>query len=815
MTRSQRTRLWIRWALRDARRRWLQVGSIALLLALGVGMYSAMTSMSSWRTASADASFAALRMHDLRVSLAVGGYASEGKLAAALAQIPGRSLVTGAEERLVVPTQVDASRGSKSILVPGRIVGDPLSASVDTTATVRGNALGASDSGRPVVELERNFAKHYGLPSSGSVKLSGGIVARYAGQALAPEYFVVTAPGVDFGAEASFAVLFTSLRTAQTLSGHAGSVNELVLRVARPGDIARVQAELARSLRRALPGTGFTFTTGSEEPARRMMYQDAKGDQQMMDIFAYLLLGAAAFAAFNLVSRAVEAQRREIGIGMALGVRTSTLAIRPLMLGLQVALLGLLLGIPAGLAANSWLRGVMESFFPLPVWRTPMDVGVFAEAAGLGLVVSLLATIIPLRRALRVTPVEAIRVGARSAKGSGIAWLTRGLRLPGGSLGNMPLRNVLRAPRRTAMTVLGIGAVVAITFALAGVLSSFSATVDATRAEALNGAKQRLTVDLSAPQGARSPAVRAVVGTPAVGASQQSLRLPVTLIAGGSHIDAFVEFLPSHSPLWHPALRSGALPSDRPAIVLAAQAMKDLRLRNGQRVTMRYPMPTGAASYQLATKTMPVTGVNTTPLRYVAYANPQAAGSMGLDQLVNRVSVIPAVGHSAADVKRALLAIPAVTAVQGAAAGSDAISDSISQFTQVLVITVVIAMTMALLIAYNSAAINAEERTREHATMFAYGVGAGRVIRGNVVEAVITGALATVIGIALGYAILRWVIVVSMGDTMPDLGMLISISLLTYGLAVLAGLVSVALAPLLTLQRLRRTDIPSSLRVVE
>jgi putative ABC transport system permease protein len=72
VTRSQRAGLWIRWALRDARKRWLQVTSIGLLLALGVGMYSAMSSMSGWRTASADASFVALRMHDLRVSLTPG-----------------------------------------------------------------------------------------------------------------------------------------------------------------------------------------------------------------------------------------------------------------------------------------------------------------------------------------------------------------------------------------------------------------------------------------------------------------------------------------------------------------------------------------------------------------------------------------------------------------------------------------------------------------------------------------------------------------------------------------------------------------------
>jgi putative ABC transport system permease protein len=124
--------------LRDARKRWLQVTAIGVLLALGVGMYSAMSSMSSWRTASADASFAALRMHDLRVSLTPGSYVAEDTLARALAVIANRASVSAAEERLVMPTQVDASTGGRSIIVPGRIVGQAANPSVDGLDKVQG-----------------------------------------------------------------------------------------------------------------------------------------------------------------------------------------------------------------------------------------------------------------------------------------------------------------------------------------------------------------------------------------------------------------------------------------------------------------------------------------------------------------------------------------------------------------------------------------------------------------------------------------------------------------------------------------------------
>jgi putative ABC transport system permease protein len=794
----------------------LQVISIGLLLALGVGMYSAMSSMAGWRTASADASFAALRSHDLRVSLVSGSYANAGELSAALAGIADRGLVAAAQERLVVPIQVDALSGSRSVIVPGRIVGSPVQSSVDRLATVRGRGLRPADEGRPVVELERNFAKHYALPKAGSLRLTGGVAVRYVGQALAPEYFIVTAPGADFGAEANFAVLFASLRTAQLLSGEGNRVNELVLRV-EPGSgtLAKVQAELDRSLRAALPGAGFTFTTGGQEAARRLLYKDAEGDQQMMDIFAALLLGAAAFAAFNLISRTIEAQRREIGIGMALGVSPRTLARRPLLLGGQVALLGIALGIPAGFAANAWLRSVMESFFPLPVLKTPMNIGVFVQGAALGLAVSLLATVIPLRRALAVTPVQAISVGARAAKSSDLAWLTRGIRLPGGSLTNMPLRNVLRTPRRTIVTMLGIAAVVAITLSLAGVIDSFNTTLDASRAEALAGARQRLTVDLAAPETANSPALRAISASPVIGTEQPSLRLTTTLGAHGRRLDAFLEFVAPERPLWHPTLSAGRLPDDRPGLVIAARAAEDLHTRIGDQLTVRYPVATGPRSYTLSSASLPITGIHTSPLRFVAYANTPAATTLGLAGLVNRISVAPAHGHSGADVKRALLSLPAVTAVQGAAAMTDAVDETMSQFTDVLIVTVAIAMIMALLIAYNAAAINAEERTRETATMFAHGIRPRSVIAGNVLEALLIGALATILGVAAGYGILRWIIDVSMRETMPDLGTLITISALTYALATLAGIVSVSLAPLLTLRRLTRTDVPSALRVVQ
>ncbi|HEX6621221.1 MAG TPA: hypothetical protein VF024_16275, partial [Solirubrobacteraceae bacterium] len=90
-----------------------------------------------------------------------------------------------------------------------------------------------------------------------------------------------------------------------------------------------------------------------------------------------------------------------------------------------------------------------------------------------------------------------------------------------------------------------------------------------------------------------------------------------------------------------------------------------------------------------------------------------------------------------------------------------------------------------------------------------------RVVRGEIAEGAIVGALGTAVGIAAGRVVLSWVIGGSMAETMPDIGALVSVAPFTYALAILAGTVIVAAAPLLTVRRLRRTDVPATLRVVE
>jgi putative ABC transport system permease protein len=122
---------------------------------------------------------------------------------------------------------------------------------------------------------------------------------------------------------------------------------------------------------------------------------------------------------------------------------------------------------------------------------------------------------------------------------------------------------------------------------------------------------------------------------------------------------------------------------------------------------------------------------------------------------------------------------------------------------------------LALLIAFNSTSIGVDERSREHATMIAFGRPLRTVLAMTTVEAAVIGVLGTLAGIVGGYALLSWLVGTTIPGVMPELGVTAALtggSILT---ALLLGIGTVSIAPLFTLGRMRRMDIPSTLRLVE
>jgi len=805
--------LWLRWTGRDLRARWAQVLATALVLAVGVGAFAGLGGLREWRERSADESLAALRAADLRVDLADGAFVPGGRLAAALQQLPAGT-VAGAEERLVAASQIDASRPGEPVLVPARLVGIPVrpgGQAVDALAVKAGRGL-ESGGGVPGAVLDWNFARYYDLPAQGRVRLAGLGELPYSGLGVSPQYLVIVGEGGFLGAESGLAVVYLPLTDAQQAAGRAGEVNQLLIRAAPGQDLGGVERAVRAALDTALPDVGVSIGRTDEEPVAHVLYRDARNDQRTLTAFEILLLAGAALAAFNLVSRAVEAQRREIGIGMALGVEPRTLAIRPLALGAQIGVIGAVLGVPVGIGLAELLKGVYRDFLPLPVFAATFPTSRYLVGALVAAVIPVLAAALPVRRAIGVQPVEAIRTGHRAAKGGAAAAVLRRVPLPGRPLAQLPLRNLARAPRRTLMTVIGLGAVITTVVGILGVFDSVSDVADRLQVELLRTSPSRLEVTLSGPVAADGVEVERVAATPGVQAAEPALTVGAAVRAGSTEVPIALGFVDPRSLIWHPTVSEGREVGE--GVLLASKAAEDLRVSVGDTVVLRHPRRAGA-SMTLAETRVPVSGIHNNPIRAFAYMDQSQAAALGLGGLANTVAVVPRPGTPSGTLERALFGQPGIASVRPAAAEVEALRSALDEFRSVIRTIAFVTLALALLVAFTSTSVSVDERRREYATMFAFGLPPRAGLRVATSESLITGVLGSGVGLLLGLAVAGWIVTALFSDTYPDLGMRTALARGSIATTLIVGIVAVALAPLLTYRRLRRMDIPSTLRVVE
>jgi predicted permease len=119
-------------------------------------------------------------------------------------------------------------------------------------------------------------------------------------------------------------------------------------------------------------------------------------------IFAGVALLLAAVGTYGVLSYAVAQRRREIGIRMALGAQRKQIGTQFLSLGLRLLLVGTILGLIGAWLAGRAMQNILFEVPTLPI----------ATLLGTALVmtaVSLVACLIPARRATNVDPMIALR----------------------------------------------------------------------------------------------------------------------------------------------------------------------------------------------------------------------------------------------------------------------------------------------------------------------------------------------------------------------------------------------------------------------
>ncbi|MBI5931099.1 MAG: ABC transporter permease [Chloroflexi bacterium] len=815
-------KFWLRWSYRDAREHWLQVLAIALILALGTGVYSGFGKQKEWRIESLDKSFAMLAMYDLHMELTDGSYLEGPALEAALAHIEGVAMV---ETRLLVPTLIDASKGGETILYPGRLVGLDLSNGgphINKLNITEGARLSEADINSNRVVIDHLFTSYRKLSPGDTVKIAGDFELDFVGRGQTPENLMIM-PGTGgfMENENTFAIMYMSRASVQRLSGRAGLVNDVVFLFNKNTDPDAVIAEINKVMAANFADTGFNLTKKTDDKVYNAMYTDARGDQRFWNIIAGLFLFGAAMATFNLAGRIVESQRRQIGIGMALGVKRPLLALRPILLGLQIALIGTIFGLAVGYIFSQAIAGIFDDFYPLPYWRNPFFIESYINASIVGLIVPVVATLFPVWRAVRVQPIDAIQTGYLVAKGGGLSYLMEYVPVPGKSYMQMPFRNILRSPWRSLLTMLGVSIAIMLLIAMSGILDTFQRTIHQGSDFYIKSQPNRLNVVLDTFYPINSERISQIQALEQDGQPLFS-KVDVGLIMVGEYVNhddeemlAVIDLFDPETALWQPTLKEGQLPDGQRGIVISEKAADDLGVEVGDTVRVALPIREGLLSYRMEETDIPVVGIHDNPLRMQAYMSLNQADLMNMQGLANTLTLYPAKGVTTEEMRRVMFAQPGVASVQLVSDIASSFEEAIEIFNVVMMMIQGVVVILAFLIAFNSTSINVDERVREIATMFAFGLPIRTVIRMQVVENLITGLIGTILGVLFGYFAIVWMVKGQVADMIPDIQFDIHIALATFVTASVLGIVVVGLTPLLSIRKFLRMDIPSTLRVME
>jgi putative ABC transport system permease protein len=169
-------------------------------------------------------------------------------------------------------------------------------------------------------------------------------------------------------------------------------------RTGDPGRIAAAARASIRSLDRDLPIASVkTFRELLDASLSRRRFT-----LTLLALFAVTALGLSAVGICGVLSYTVAQQTREIGIRMALGAARRDVLRLAVRQGMVPVMAGLTGGVVASFAAT---RALTDMLFEI----RPHDAITLATVAGLLLTVSLVATLIPARRAARVDPLSALR----------------------------------------------------------------------------------------------------------------------------------------------------------------------------------------------------------------------------------------------------------------------------------------------------------------------------------------------------------------------------------------------------------------------
>lgn len=442
--------------LRDLRLMWSQALTIALVVASGIGGFLASLSAVDSLALARDVYYAEGRFADVFAGLKRAPLS----VAEDLRRLPGVAAVQPTIEAVVrveIPGLPDPIIGQligidlkhpRQMNLVSVSAGQPLAA-----------AAGTQGDGTIPALVSEGFAQAHRLKFGDPlVVLLNGKQRRLrvVGTALSPEFIFAGLWGMpDLRSYGVFWVDREALAAAYDMQG---AFNQVAVKLA-PG---AAEQPVKDAIKRRLGAYGGRDVHGRDQQNSHAMLDNEIKEQRVLGtVLPAIFLGVAAFLLNVVVSRLVGTQREQIAALKALGYPNRSIGLHYLKLVLVIVLAGLVLGVAAGDRLGSMLTGLYAEFFHFPRFEHTIAPWLLLTAAGITVATAVGGTLNAIAATVRLAPAEAMRPPAPGRYRRTV--LERlGIRRIGPAL-RMILRNMERRPLRTALSIGGIAAAVAIT----------------------------------------------------------------------------------------------------------------------------------------------------------------------------------------------------------------------------------------------------------------------------------------------------------------------------------------------------------------
>ena len=779
--------------LRDLRLMWSQALTIALVVASGVAGF--ITSFSAYDALSwsRDLYYADARFADVFATLKRAPLALERQLQA----IPGAAHVETSLAQVVpinIPNVADPIVGSligldarapqrlnKVHLRSGRMI-EPHTAGAIEALVSEGFAVAR--------QLKPGDRIHALVNGKREELLMVGI-------ALSPEYIFAGMGGSPD--QRGFGVFWIDRRALGAAYNMEGAFNQVAVRLS-PG---ATEGPVIDHLNRLLEPYGGTRAHGRDLQMSHMILNSEIKEQRVLGtVLPSIFLAVAGFLLNVVLSRQIATQREQVAALKALGYDNLSIGLHYLKLVMVIVVVGVALGLGLGALMGQWFVGIYADVFRFPELRYRVAPVLIISAVGVTVFAAVLATLNAIRATVRLAPAEAMRPPSPGVYKPMLIerW---GLQHWFSPAARMVLRTMERRPLRTGLTIFGIAVAMAIVITGAFWRDTIVVLMNTQFKEVLRGdvsiALMEATPARIQHELAKLPHVTAVEG-----ARSASVRL-----VHANHFWRGAVQGKTEQPELHRIVGLGhqVLTPPLAGLLLTDRLAERLQVKPGDTLQMEF------LDGRREVHPMAVSGIVTEMMGMNAYIERRALNAILREgDLVNQMTLAVERGHEA-ELLNTLKELPRVAV----AVSKSVMRKNIDEVTarNVLVfsgILTVFATIIAIGVVYNNARIALAERAWELASLRVLGFTRGEVSAFLLGELAIEIAVATPLGMMLGYLLASTIVRLIKTDEFY-FPMVIAPS--TYAFAALCVFAAGAVSALIVRRRVDSLDLVGVLKTRE